>query len=77
MQQKLYLLNVDAPSEEEYEIAPKETIEEVPDEEALVISYNALSKITTPQMMKVKGFFLKCTLIILLDLVSTHNFIHP
>jgi len=42
------LLDVDATSEEEYESAPKETIEEILDEEALVISYNALLGITTP-----------------------------
>jgi len=47
-QQKLYLLDVDAPSEEEYESAPKETTEEVPDEEAPFISYNALFRIMTP-----------------------------
>jgi len=76
-QKKLYLLDADAPSEEEYESAPAETTEEVPNEEAPVISYNALSRITTPQTMKVKGFFKKCPLIVLLDSGSTHNFIDP
>jgi len=56
-QQKLYLLDADAPSEEEYESAPEEMTKEVLDEEAPVISYNALFGFTTPQTMKVKGFF--------------------
>lgn len=76
-QQKLHLLDANAPSEEEYESATEEATEEVLDEETLVISYSALSRITTPQTMKVKGFFKKQILIILLDLGSTHNFIDP
>jgi len=51
------LLDSDAPSEEEYESVYEETTEEVLNEVASVISYNALSRITTPQTMKVKGFF--------------------
>jgi len=76
-QQKLYFLDADAPNEEEYESATKEAIEEVLDEKTPIISYNALSGITTPQTMKVKGFFKKQILIILLDSESTHNFIDP
>lgn len=47
----------------------------------MIISYNALARITTrittPQTMKVKGFFKKYPFIILLDLRSMHNFIDP
>lgn len=76
-QQKLYLLDTDAPSEEEYESALEEATKKILDEETSIISYNALSRITTLQTMKVKGFFKNCILIILLDLRSTHNFIDP
>lgn len=47
-QQKLYLLVIDAPSEEEYESAPEEVIEEILYNETPIISYSALSKIATP-----------------------------
>ena len=43
----------------------------------LEISLHALAGITTPQTMRVKGFFKKIPLTILIDSGSTHNFIDP
>ena len=43
---------------------------------SLTISCNALEGITTPQTLKIKGHINKKKLIVLIDLGSTHNFIH-
>ena len=40
------------------------------------ISCNALAEITTPQTLKIKGHIKKKKVIVLIDLSSTHNFIH-
>ena len=41
----------------------------------LTISYNALTRITTPQNIKI-GHIKKKKVIVFIDLGSTHNFIH-
>ena len=43
----------------------------------LEISLHALARVTTPQTMRVIGFFKKLSHTILIDLGSTHNFIEP
>ena len=43
---------------------------------SLTISCNALSGISTPQTLKIEGHFKKKNVIVLIDLDSTHNFIH-
>jgi len=40
------------------------------------ISCNALVRITTPQTLKIEGYIKKKKVIVLIDLGSTHNFIH-
>ena len=40
------------------------------------ISCNALAGITTPQTLKIEGHIKKRKVIVLIDLGSTHNFIH-
>lgn len=47
-QQMLFLLDTNSPSDEEYESAPKDAIEEPQIEETLIISYSALVGITSP-----------------------------
>ena len=42
----------------------------------LTISYNALTRITTPQYLNIEGYTIKKKVIVLNDLGSTHNFIH-
>jgi len=42
----------------------------------LTISCNALARITTPQTIKIEGHIKKKKVIVLIDLGSTHNFIH-
>ena len=43
---------------------------------SLTISCNALAGITTPQTLKIEGHIKKKKLIVLIDSISTHNFIH-
>ena len=43
---------------------------------SLTISCNALEGITTPQTLNIKGHIKKKNVIVLIDLGSTHNFIH-
>jgi len=40
------------------------------------ISFKALARITTPQTIKIEGHIKKKKVIVLIDLGSTHNFIH-
>jgi hypothetical protein len=40
------------------------------------ISCNALSRISTPQMLKIEGYIKKKKVIVLIDSSNTHNFIH-
>ena len=42
----------------------------------LIISYNALVGITTPQTIKIEGHIKKKKIIVLIDSGNTHNFIH-
>eukprot|EP00253_Pinus_taeda_P032869 PITA_32869 len=42
----------------------------------LTISCNALDKITTPQTLKIEGHIKKKKVTVLIDLGSTHNFLH-
>ena len=41
------------------------------------ISLHALARVTAPQTMRVRGYFKKLPLMILIDSGSTHNFINP
>lgn len=86
VQQKLYLLDVDSPPELEEYVDAQETVDdevephqpEPPSPEAPPeISVHALAGVTTPQTMRVQGFFKKIPLTILIDSGSTHNFIDP
>ena len=43
---------------------------------SLTISCNALAGINTPQTLKIEGHIKKKKVIVLIDLGSTHNFIH-
>ena len=42
----------------------------------MTISCNALTRITTPQNLRIKGHIKKKKVIVLIDSSSTHNFIH-
>ena len=42
----------------------------------LTICFNALARITTPQTLKIEGYIKKKKVLVMIDLVSTHNFIH-
>jgi hypothetical protein len=41
-----------------------------------MISFNALDGINTPQTLKIEGYIKKKKVIVQIDFVSTHNFIH-
>eukprot|EP00253_Pinus_taeda_P019071 PITA_19071 len=41
-----------------------------------VISLHALARISSPQMLKIRGFIKHCPVVVLIDSGSTHNFIH-
>lgn len=75
--QKLYLLNVDAPNDEEDEVIVEKVENELDNNKDVVsqISYNALLGISSLQIMKYHGFLKIQSLIILIDSRSTHNFI--
>ena len=43
---------------------------------SLTISFNALTRITTPKALKIEGYIKNKKVIVLIDSGSTHNFIH-
>ena len=75
---KKKLFYIDCEEEEENE--QEEDIHQEPalEEEEInpAISCNALAGITTPQTLKIQGQIKKKKVIVLIDLGSTHNFIH-
>ena len=66
--------------EKDQEMSKEEDIHQEPtlekDELNPTISCNALVGITTPQTLKIEGHIKKKKVIVLIDLGSTHNFIH-
>ena len=66
--------------EEEEENEQEEDIHQEPTQEeeemSPTILCNALAGITTPQTLKIEGHIKKKKVIVLIDLGSTHNFIH-
>ena len=84
LSKRSYLLDVDSPPTPEifydaqYPTDDDGDIQQVPaPEDQPEISLHALAGVTTPQTMRVKGFFKKLPLTILIDFGSTHNFIDP
>lgn len=80
--QKLYLLDVDSLVEhpdEDFKDAMVGILEEEeqPIKIAPKISYNTLYGFTSPETMKLWGYFKGWALIIFLDLGNTHNFMDP
>ena len=61
-------------NEQEEDIHQELTLEE--EEMSLTILCNALAGITTPQTLKIEGHIKKKKVVVLIDLGSTHNFIH-
>jgi len=58
----------------EEDMHQEQTLEK--EEMNLIVSCNALAEITTPQSIKIEGHIKKKKVIVLIDLGSTHNFIH-
>ena len=84
VEQKLYLLDVDSPPTPEIFYDTQDPIDDDGDiqqlpalEDQPEISLHYLAGVTTPKTMRVKGFFKKLPLTILIDFGSTHNFIDP
>ena len=77
VQKKLYLLDVDSPPAREI-FYDDGDIQQLPaPEDQPKISLHALAEVTTPQTMRVREFFKKLPLTILIDSGRTHNFIDP
>jgi len=76
----LFYIDCEEEEEKEQEMSKEEDIlqEQRLDKEEmnLTTSCNALAGITTPQTIKIKGQIKKKKVIVLIDLGSTHNFIH-
>ena len=79
-EKKLFYIDYEEEQEKEQERSKEEDIlqEQSLDEEQInpTITFNALVGITTPQTIKIKGKIKKKKVIVLIDLGSTHNFIH-
>ncbi len=80
VEKKLIYIDWEEEKEKEQETSKEEDIHQEPipekDEMNLTISCNALTRITTPQTLKIKGHIKKKKVIVLIDSGSTHNFIH-
>ena len=88
VQQKLYLLDVNSPHSSEIGEEASDTMDAPVDtqeppidppsqDDQPEISLHALAGVTAPQTMRVRGYFKKLPLTILIDSGSTHNFIDP
>eukprot|EP00253_Pinus_taeda_P002615 PITA_02615 len=79
-EKKLFYIACEEEDEKEQERSKEEDIlwEQSLDKEEmnLIISCNALARITTPQTIKIEGQIKKKKVIVLIDSESTHNFIH-
>ncbi len=77
---KLNYTDWEEEEEKEQEMSKQEDIhqEPTPNKEEMnpTISCNALTRITTPQTLKIEGHIKKKKVIVLIDSGSTHNFIH-
>jgi len=79
-EKKLIYIDGEEEQEKEQEMSKEEDIHQglIPEKEEmnLTISCNALTGITTPQILKIEGHIKKKKVIVLIDSGSTHNFIH-
>jgi len=79
-EKKLFYIDCEYEEEKEQETSKEEDIHQelTPDKEEMnmTISCNALIEITTPQTLKIEGQIKKKKVILIIDLVITHNFIH-
>lgn len=82
-EKKLFYIDCEEDEEKEQETleekeqeTPEGKKKETPEEITPTISCNALAGITTPQTLKIEGYIKKKKVIVLIDLGSTHNFIH-
>ena len=79
-EKKLIYIDGEEEQEKEQETSKEEDIhqEPIPQKEEMnwTISCNALTRITTPQTLKIEGYIKKKKVIVLIDAGSTHNFIH-
>jgi hypothetical protein len=74
---KLFYIDYEEEEEEEQEPSQDENVEAISYEEFTpTISCNALAGISTPQTLNIEGYIKKKNKIVLIDSVSTHNFIH-
>ena len=77
---KLFYIYCEEEEENEQETSKEEDIQQEPtpnkEEMNLTICCNALAGITTPQTLKIEGHIKDKNVIVLIDLGSTHNFIH-
>jgi hypothetical protein len=74
---KLFYIDCEEEEEKEQEPSQYENIEAISSKELTpTISCNALSRISTPQTLKIEGHIKKKKVIVLIDSGSTHNFIH-
>ena len=74
---KLFYIDYEEEEANEQEPSPPVEIEETPPEEiSPTISCHALSRISTPQTLKIEGYIKKKKITVLIDSSSTHNFIH-
>ena len=83
-EKKLYLLDVDSPPAPEIFYDAQDPIDDDVDNQQLPaldnqpeISRHALAGVTTPQTIRVRWFFKKLPLTILIDYCSFHNLIDP
>eukprot|EP00253_Pinus_taeda_P021423 PITA_21423 len=79
-EKKLFYIYFEEEEEKEQDTSQEEDIHQEPtlekEEMNPTISCNALARITTPQTLKIEGHIKKKKVILLIDLGSTHNFIH-
>jgi hypothetical protein len=76
-EKKLFYIDCGEEEEQEQEPSQDENVEAISSEELTpMISCNALTRISTPQTLKIKGYIKKKNLIVLIDSSSTNNFIH-
>jgi hypothetical protein len=76
-EKKLFYIDCEEEEEQEQEPSQDENIESISSEKLTpTILCNALSGISTPQTLKIKGYIKNKKVIVLIDSGSTHNFIH-
>jgi hypothetical protein len=76
-EKKLFYIDCEEEEEEEQEPSQDENVEAISSEELTpTISCNALTRISTPQTLKIEGYIKKKKVIVLIDSSNTHNFVH-